>query len=315
MKKLLIIVVVLLVVLVVAGAMMAYFHPIAVLSAMKRRQLVKSGFTKSTIDSAVGAQTIFSAGSGPTIIFIHGAGDNAGTWNEVAPKFADKYHVVVIDLAGHGESAPAHGSLEFETMLSGFGAVVSKQFAPVTLVGNSLGAWVAMLFASQHPDLIARVVAIDGGPLRGDRVDLAKLPENREEARKIWDAILDPGSPRIPDFILDDVVRESHTGAIGRMNRSDMETHLATEESLHRFPVPVDVIWGKADRLVPTEYADRMIAALQLPEIRPVVIARCGHIPQQECPIRFSQELAGILTLQRSPRPAAPVKDAAVKEK
>jgi pimeloyl-ACP methyl ester carboxylesterase len=67
--------------------------------------------------------------------------------------------------------------------------------------------------------------------------------------------------------------------------------------------------------LVPTEYADRMIAALQLPEIRQVVIARCGHIPQQECPIRFSQELAGILALQRSPRPAAPVKDAAVKEK
>jgi abhydrolase domain-containing protein 6 len=315
MKKLLIIVVVLLVVLVVAGALMAYFHPIAVLSAMKRWTLVKSGFIKTTVDSPVGAQTVFTAGSGPVLIFLHGAGDNAGTWNEVASKFTDKYRVVVVDLAGHGESAPAAGLLKMQTMLDGLDAVVAKQNQPVVLVGNSLGAWLAMLYAAQHPERVARVVAVDGGPLRGDRVDLSKLPENREDARKIWDAILDPGSPRIPDFILDDVVRESHTGAIGRMDHADMEAHLATEESLHTFPVPVDVIWGKADRLVPEAYADRMVTALQIPEMRQVVIARCGHIPQQECPIRFSQELAGILTLQRSRRPAAPVKDAAVKEK
>jgi pimeloyl-ACP methyl ester carboxylesterase len=167
-----------------------------------------------------------------------------------------------------------------------------------------------MLYAQQHPERVARVVAVDGGPLKGDRVDLAKLPENREDARKIWDAILDPGSPRIPDFILDDVVRESHKGAIGRMERADMEQHLASEESLAHFPVPLDVIWGTADRLVPVEYAQRMIAAFDKPHVRMILLDRCGHIPQQECPMGFSHGL------QESLSPQVPaVKDAAIKEK
>ena len=311
MKKLLIVATVLLVVLLLAGALAVYFRPIAVISALRRRDLVKSGFVKSAVEAPVGRQTVFSAGSGQTVIFLHGAGDDSGTWKEVAPRFTAKYHVVLIDVAGHGESAPPDGPLKFETMLAGLDAVVAQQNGPVVLVGNSLGAWLAMLYANRHPESVSRVVAVDGGPLRGDRVDLAKPPENREEARKIWDAILDPGSPRIPDFILDDVVRQSRTGAIGRMDRADMETHLATEGSLHPFPVPVDLIWGKEDRLVPAQYAERMADALGLPRVRISFIARCGHIPQQECPTRFSQELQGSLTQQVVPA----VHDAAVKDK
>ncbi len=311
MKKLLIIVIVLVVALVVSGALVFYLRPIAVISAWRRHDLVKRGFVKGTIDSPVGAQTVFTAGSGPALLFLHGAGDDAGTWKEVAPKFTARYHVVLVDLAGHGDSAPASGPLKMKAMLDGLDAVVAKQDGPVIVVGNSLGAWLAMLYATQHPERITWVVAVDGGPLKGDRADLAKLPENREEARKIWDAILDPGSPRLPDFLLDDVVRQSHKGAIGRMDRADMEQHLATEESLHNFPVPVDVIWGKEDRLVTVEYANRMVEALRLPHARMAFLARCGHIPQQECPMRFSQELQGSLTLQVLPV----VKDAAMKEK
>lgn len=293
MKKILIAVVVLLLLLVLAGGLVIYLRPIRVISASRRHDLVKSGFVKSTVDSSVGAQTIFTAGSGPPILFLHGAGDDSGTWKEVAPRFTAKYRVVLVDLAGHGESAPTSGPLKMQAMLDGLDAVVSKQNAPVILVGNSLGAWIAMLYAKEHPERVTRVVAVDGGPLRGDRTDLSLLPQNREEARKVWDAILDPGSPRIPDFILDDVVRESHKGAIGRMDRADMEQHLATEESLNGFPVPLDVLWGRADRLVPTAYAERMTGAV--PDARLVFLARCGHIPQQECPMKFSQELETLL--------------------
>ena len=313
MKKLLIALIALLVVLVVAGALAIYLRPIAIISAANRRTLAKAGFAKSTIDSPVGPQAVFTAGSGPTLIFIHGAGDNAGTWKEVAPRFTDKFHVVALDMAGHGESAPSAGPLKMETMLAGLRAVIEKQPQPVILVGNSLGAWIAMLYASEHPADVTRVVVVDGGPIRGDRVDLAKLPENREDARKIWEAILDPGSPRIPDFILDDVVRESRRGAIGRMDKSDMEQHLVREESLHGYPVSIDILWGKSDRLVPWAYAERMAAAL--PAVRAVAIARCGHIPQGECPSTFTQELTGTLSLAPAARVAAPIQNAASKKR
>ena len=313
MKKILIVVVVLLLVVVLAGALTVYLRPITMISAMRRRALVKSGFVKATVKSKIGPQRTFTAGSGPRLIFLHGAGDNAGTWEKVAPEFTGKYRVVVVDLAGHGESGPAKGPLKMQTILDGLDAVVTQEPQPAVLVGNSLGAWIAMLYAQQHPERVARVVAVDGGPLRGERVDLAKLPENREEARKIWDAILDPGSPRIPDFILDDVVRESHKGAIGRMEKADMEQHLATEESLGHYPVPVDVIWGKEDRLVPVDYAERMVTALRLPHVRMVFLERCGHIPQQECPGGFTQQLQGALSLPPAARPPASLQPAAAR--
>jgi len=301
MKKFAIIVAAFFVVLLLYGVLPVYSHPIAVISAMRRRDLGKAGFAKSFVDSAAGPQRVFTAGNGPTLKLIHGAGDNAGTWKEVAPKFTAKYRVVLLDIAGHGDSAPAGGPLKMQTMLDGLDGVVTSQARPAVLVGNSLGAWLAMLYAKEHPERVARVVAIDGGPLKGDRVDLAKLPENREEARRIWDAILDPGSPRIPNFILDDVVRQSHRGPLGRLDRTDMEAHLATEESLRNYPVPVDVIWGQADRLVPVEYANRMVEALRLPRLRMTLMPRCGHIPQAECPIRLAQEIQGSLSLQVVP--------------
>lgn len=307
MKKILITVIVLLLVLVLAGALTVYLRPIAVISAMNRRALVKAGFFKATVDTPAGPQMVFMAGHGPTLIFLHGAGDNAGTWKDVAPKFTGKYHVMAVDLAGHGESAPASGPLKFETMLAGLDGVIAKHQGQVTLVGNSLGAWLAMVYAARHPERVARVVAVDGGPLKGERVDLARLPENREDARKIWDAILDPGSPRIPDFILDDVVRESHKGALGRMERADLTASVVADEHLKTFPAPVDLLWGEADRLVPLDYAKRMKA--QLPAVRLTTLPRCGHIPQSECPMASSAALTYVLG------EPAPVKDAAVKEK
>ena len=314
MKKVLIIVAALLFVLLLWGALVVYYRPIAVISAMRRRELVKRGFVKSTVSSSAGAQTIFTAGSGPTLIFLHGAGDEAGTWKEVAPRFASKYHVVLVDLAGHGQSEPAAGPLKIRTMLDGLDAVVARESQPVILAGNSLGAWLAMLYASQHPERVARVVAVDGGPLRGERMDLAKLPANREEARKIWDAILDPGSPRLPNFVLDDVVRQSRHGAIGRMQMDDMQQSIVADDSLRAFPVPVDIIWGEADRLVPMEYADRMTGAL--PAVRLSTLERCGHIPQAECPLAFGRALAHVLdSPPPAPRPAAPIRTAAEKER
>jgi pimeloyl-ACP methyl ester carboxylesterase len=311
-KKILIAVVLLVVALLAGGTLMFYLRPIAVISALRRHDLAKAGFQKSTLDSSVGPQTVFTSGAGPTLIFLHGAGDNAGTWKDVAPQFTSRYRVVLVDLAGHGESAPLSGALKMETMLVGVDAVVAKQPGPVTLVGNSLGAWLAMLYATEHPERIARVVAVDGGPIAGERIDLARLPENREEARKTWDAVLDPGSPRIPNFMLDDVVRESHQGAIGRMERLDLEQHLVRDDQLRKFPVPIDLLWGESDRLVPLDYAQRL--AKVLPASRLTRIARCGHIPQGECPKAFAAALEKILQ-QEVPAPALPMKDAALKER
>jgi pimeloyl-ACP methyl ester carboxylesterase len=65
-----------------------------------------------------------------------------------------------------------------------------------------------------------------------------------------------------------------------------------TEAQLRELKVPVQLIWGASDRLVPLEYAHRIKAAL--PGAGLTVIEGCGHVPQQESPERF---LAALLKL------------------
>ncbi|MGH9523289.1 MAG: alpha/beta fold hydrolase [Terriglobales bacterium] len=312
MKKLLIIVVVLLVALVLCGALVVYLRPIRVISYFNRAELARAGFRKLKVATPFGTQTAFVAGSGPTLIFLHGAGDNAGTWAKVAPHFTNRYRVVVMDLPGHGESDPVDGPLTMLDMARNIEFATAVHSPPFIIVGNSLGAWLAMIEAENAPDKTARVVVVDGGPIIGERPDLAKVPATREDARKVWDAILDPGSPRIPDFILDDVVRQAQRGPIGRLARAgDMPRFLMSVDRVQHFPVPVDLLWGESDRLVPVTYARTLQA--ELPAARLTTLPRCGHIPQAECPIAFTAALEKVLL--QSPPASAAVRDTALQAK
>lgn len=270
-------------------------HPLAVAAWWGRRSLAAAGFTKIYVENSQGTQAAWQAGSGPALIFLHGLGDQSGTWASVAPAFVKDHRVLLLDLAGHGESAPATGSLNIGDMVDGLTSVLAKQTGPVTIVGNSLGAWVAMLYSIEHPDRVQRIVLLNGGGISGERPDLTLMPANREEARKLFDALMDPGSPRVPDFVLDDVVREAHRGPIARMAAEvEVQQSYLLDDRLQEVKVPVDIVWGEADRMLPVDYARRMQAGL--PAARLTIIPRCGHVPQQECPQTLTAALEKVLS-------------------
>lgn len=297
MKKVLITLLVVVVLALAAAVFIVWRYPLAVFNAQNRHDLGKAGFTKTKVATKVGAQVLFEKGSGPTLILLHGAGDQAGSWSKAAPELASRYHVLVLDLAGHGESEPSDGELRLNMILDGLDGVIAAKVPNerVTLIGNSLGAWMAIYYAGQHSEKIERVVAIDGGPLRGERPDLVNLPRDRDEAAKIFDAILDPGSVHPAGFVLDDVVRESQNGPIGRLVASgvqDMSKYLM-DGKLAEMKTPVDLLWGESDRMIPLHYAEHLRD--ELPASRLTSIPRCGHIPQQECPKSFNRALASVL--------------------
>ncbi len=302
-KKIILIAVVLLVLLVVVTGLVFWRYPLATFAWLYRRELVKTGFTRTVVQTPVGPQVLYEAGQGSALIFLHGAGDQAGAWHKIAPPFASDHRVLVLDMAGHGESAPQSGALSLAQLRDGLTQVIAERAGSggVTLIGNSLGGWVAMLYAREHPERVERVVLINGGPLRGDRPDLSLTPRTREEARKVFDALLDPGSPRVPDFILDDIVRASASGPIGRMaqNPADMQQYVVEDAALTQFTVPVDVVWGEADRMLGLDYVRRMEAGL--PAVRVSMLPRCGHVPQAECPNTLLAKLREVLS---QPAPA-----------
>lgn len=274
-----------------------YKRPLATIRWLRRSALFRAGFRRVKIRTAVGVQTVLHAGSGPLLVLLHGAGDEAGTWYKTAPNLKHNYELVIPDLAGHRGSEPRSGILSIGTLLTALEQVLDTNLwasRPLILVGNSLGAWMAMLYAHKHPDRVLHVVLIGGGPIR-HLFEIGIQPKTRDEARRAFDAVVDPSYPKRPNFILDDLVRISNLGPIARLlaaGESDIAKYFL-EHQLGDLHMPVDLIWGESDRLVSLDYAQRLQS--QLAETTLTVIPRCGHAPQLECPGRFTLELTRVL--------------------
>lgn len=272
-----------------AAAWCFFKRPLALLAWGTRRSLVATGLKKQVVETSAGPQTVFVGGTGPLLVLLHGAGDHAGTWAQAAKALAKDFTLVIPDLAGHGDSAPATGPIDAAQIYAGIEAVLTSQAPgqPVTLVGNSLGAWMALVVAHRQPDRVAKVVAVNGGPLLGSNTQVRLVPTSREEARATMAQLRDASSPALPDHVLDDLVRVTQTGPLARFAATAMTMGpwLLTEDQLRDLHTPVRLVWGTADQLMPLDYAQRMVAAL--PDVALLPIEHCGHVPQQEAPKRF----------------------------
>lgn len=268
-------------------------RPLWVWTREARRSLRASKLRRVIVPSPVGPQTVFVGGSGPVLVLLHGAGDQAGTWAKVVPSLVRHHTLVIPDLAGHGDSAPSTGPIEISMIFAGLEAVLAREARGrrVTLVGSSLGAWMAMVLAQRHPEWVERVVAVNGGALKGSGSSVNLLPRNRQEARETMAQLRDPGRAAVPDIVLDDMVRLAKEGPLARLaaTAATMEDWVLDEAQLRTLNVPVRLVWGTSDQLMPLAYARRMQDAL--PDAELITIDRCGHVPQQEAPGRFLEAL------------------------
>jgi abhydrolase domain-containing protein 6 len=276
---------------------MVWFRPLTVFAWQTRLALRMAGLKRVTVATPIGPQVAFVGGDGPIMVLLHGAGGQAGAWYRVTRELAKTHRLIVPDLAGHGASAPASGPIEVRQVLIATEAVIGTlaDGGKVTLVGNSLGAWVAMLIAHRHPERVAMAVCIDGGAIRGPDLGDRLLPKDRSAARETLALTRDAQTAPVPDFVLDDIVRETRTGPLARLaaTAASMESYTLSDAQLHEITVPVRLIWGASDRLVPIEYAERMLGAL--PDATLVRLDHCGHVPPLECPARLLVALQGAL--------------------
>lgn len=297
-------------------------NPLSALAGARRRALDKAGFQKVELGSGGERLTAFVAGNGPPLLFLHGTGDQAGTWADVARDFTGSFRVVVVDLPGHGDSDPQNGDLPMATVMAGserllaavttaasaaagpaglLGPPTGVERQPAIVVGNSLGAWLATLLAARHPEQVARLVLVNGGPLF-EPGGPSLVPKDRAEAGKLMALLRDPESPPLPGYVLDDVVRRAGRGPIGRLTKDvpGLIAHLLDEAALAKIETPTELLWGASDQLMKPSYAERLLVAM--PAARLTLIERCGHLPQVECPRQLASELARLLAAAPPPR-------------
>lgn len=115
----------------------------------------------------------------PPLVLVHGMADHGRSWDRVAPVLAERFHVMALDLRGHGDSdwAPGGGYSVLQHA-SDLAALVQQQsLAPLTIVAHSLGGSVSLAFAGTYPEKVKQLVAIEGlGPSPRIIAQMAAIP-------------------------------------------------------------------------------------------------------------------------------------------
>jgi pimeloyl-ACP methyl ester carboxylesterase len=248
------------------------------------------------------------AGSGPVLLLIHGIAGTSENWQAVIEPLSRQCTVLAPDLPGHGGSAPG-GDYSLGSLASGLrDLLVALGHERATLVGHSLGGGIAMQFAYQFPEVTERLVLVSSGGL-GPEVSAILRAAALPGADRFIAATAALGSSvgtRVarglafvglrPNADLAEVAR-------GYASLADRDRRAAFLSTLHGVVgtggqrvnagdrlylaqgIPVLIIWGKRDPIVPVHHGEQAHAAI--PGSRLEVFDGVGHLPQIEAPGRF----------------------------
>ena len=103
-------------------------------------------------------------GQGEPLVLLHGLFGSADNWFGVAPKLAEKFHVLIPDLRNHGHS-PHHAEMDYPLMAADVERFfVTQKIANAHVIGHSMGGKVAMQFALGLPARVKKLVVVDMAP-------------------------------------------------------------------------------------------------------------------------------------------------------
>jgi pimeloyl-ACP methyl ester carboxylesterase len=256
------------------------------------------------------------AGEGEPLVLVHGLGGAAANWLALAPLLLPGRRVLVPELPGHGGSSPLPAAPTLNAYADRLGLLLEREdFAPVVVVGHSLGGAIALRLAIRRPDSVsALVLAGAAGISSGTRSARYALTitgilkpgrkiarHHRRVARSAvlkqlvfgrWGAS-DPAAlpPALVEAFLAGSARHTDTvSAAKALVRDDPRA------DLHHVRCPTLVLWGARDNQLPVgdafDYARRLRARLR-------VIADCGHLLIGERPDACADAIANFLTASR----------------
>jgi pimeloyl-ACP methyl ester carboxylesterase len=247
-----------------------------------RRSLARSGLARKTVGTTV--YWASAPSQRPVLVLLHGANDQAGTWASVVPLLPE-FRLIIPDVAGHGASGPATGPITMNAMVDAIRSVIDHEAAgrKVILAGNSLGGWLSMLYAFEHPDSVERLVLEDASGMAW-RLNVPLFPKNREEAALVMRAVHGPDADT-SEATLDALLARTNT-PMSRIALPDAIGHLV-DARLAELKMPVTLIWGRHDGLLPVAYAEALHAKLAGSTL--TIIEDAAHIPHRQSPRKFAQ--------------------------
>lgn len=123
------------------------------------------------------------AGAGAPLLLIHGVGMRAEAWGPQIAALANGFHVIAVDMPGHGESDPLPGDPRLPDYVAWAARVIEALgLGPVSVAGHSMGSLIAGGLAVERPDLVARAALLNGVHRRSETARAAVLARAAEIA-------------------------------------------------------------------------------------------------------------------------------------
>ncbi len=281
------------------GAAVVWMRPLAVLSGITRVRLGLKGFHGEQVTLEGHRIHYFEGGRGAPVVLVHGLGGRAEDWANLMPQLSSAgYHVYAMDLLGYGRSdRPASASYSIAEEAEIVEAFLTKlQLDKVALGGWSMGGWVAGRVALDDPQRISKLMLFDAAGVEfTPGFDASDFTPGTPEGLQRLYALLMPHPERMPDFLVRDMLRRGRktNWVTKRSVQSMFAGSDLLDARLRELKMPVLIVWGKDDHLLPPSMGIAMHQAI--PQSALELFDGCGHLAPGQCADRIGPKVLEFL--------------------
>jgi 2-hydroxy-6-oxonona-2,4-dienedioate hydrolase len=258
----------------------------------------------------------YGKGNPRHILFIHGLGSSSIVWRDIPQALSEQFHTICVDLIGFGGSdkpllnyTMSYFSQFVKSFLRQIGINDSDK---VTIIGHSLGGYIAADYAIENKEQIEKLVLIDSSGMLDRPTSLLEQyldaametdPISRySKVKKVFEGLMSQPFrllPIITDIFISVIEKPGAKHAFESAFRNSTATSINMERLEKIKDLPCLIIWGEKDDLIPLEHIDRFRQILK--DADTIVIDDAGHSPFVEKTAIVYQKLLTFL-IDKTPR-------------
>lgn len=251
------------------------------------------------------AEPRFAPGHGMPLVLVHGLGDRDESWVPMIIRLKKAgFHVYAPDLLGYGRSPkPVDSDYSIATqekVVSDFIQAIGLQKPDIG--GWSMGGWIVLKLATDHPEMVDRVVVYDSAgvmpkePIPSD----AFKPLDVAGMRRLV-SLLDPSPKPLPEFVAKDALRvfRAQQWVVDKGLASMNTGRDLVDHQLPQLQNPLLIVWGSEDHMLPLSMGQTMHSLDPRSELD--IVEGCGHLAPKTCAGRVSQATADFLKAEPAP--------------
>lgn len=234
-------------------------------------------FQMRYVETAFGRTFILEGGdaSSPPLVLLHGSCSNSAFWFGEISALSGQFHVLAVDILGEaGNSAENRLALDSEDYADWLAEVFGAcAIAEAVVMGNSLGSWMALRFATKFPEHVAKLILLAPAGLSGINAEFLEKAKNlsQQDGLVTIDSAISQGV-ELPKEVMEFIIL-----IFQGYNPITDELPIFTDEQIQRLTMPLLFVAGEADVMLDTAAAAQRLGQL-IPDAEIHLLPGTGHM-------------------------------------